>query len=47
MFLKKVTQRSVRLVWSAEKKLNVKQTVQRRSNNWAKLTKYSSCTSSW
>ena len=28
------------------KKLNVKQTVQRRSNNWAKLTKYSSCTSS-
>ena len=35
-------QRSVRLIWSAEK---VKCEAN-RSNNWAKLTKYTSCTSS-
>ena len=42
IFLKKVIQRSVRLIWSAEKvkcKAN-------RDNNSAKLTKYASCTSS-
>ena len=42
IFLKNVIQRSVRLIWSAEKvkcKAN-------RDNNSAKLTKYASCTSS-
>ena len=42
IFLKKVIQSSVRLIWSAEKvkcKAN-------RDNNSAKLTKYASCTSS-
>ena len=41
IFLKKVIQSSVRLIWSAEKvkcKAN-------RDNNSAKLTKYASCTS--
>ena len=42
VFLKRVIQRSVKLIWSAEK---VKCEAN-RSNNWAKLIKYASCTSS-
>ena len=42
LLLKKVIQRGLRLIWRAEK---VKCEAD-RSNNWAKLIKYASCTSS-
>ena len=41
--MKKVIQGSVRLIWRAEKV----RCQANHSNNWAKATKYASCTSSW